>query len=108
MISSRSPLAAATSGADHWRSVAVRALGFVADDRLELDRFLARAGLSRADLLQRPVATTHLTAVLDFLITNETALQKFARKVDLPMEAAYEARRALAVVPEASRSAIRE
>lgn len=85
------------SSADHWRSVAVRALGFVAGDRLELDRFLAGAGISRADIERRPVATTHLTAVLDFLITNQTALQTFARKVDIPLEAAYEARRALAV-----------
>jgi hypothetical protein len=81
------------SSTDHWHAVAVRALGFVADDRSECDRFLAGAGMSRADLQRRPVATTHLAAVLDFLITNETALQRFVRKADISMEAAYEARR---------------
>ena len=81
------------SGTDHWHALAVRALGFVADDRSECERFLAGAGISRAELQQRPVATTHLAAVLDFLITNETALQKFVRKLDISMEAAYEARR---------------
>jgi hypothetical protein len=97
MASLNAPYAASAertaSSADHWQAVAVRALGFVADDRSECDRFLAGAGMSRADLQRRPVATTHLAAVLDFLVTNESALQKFVRKVDISMEAAYEARR---------------
>lgn len=78
---------------DSPESVAIRALGFVASRRGELDRFLSRTGLSPADLKSRPANPHHLTAILDFLITDETALQEFSRTVDLPPEAAYEARR---------------
>ena len=80
-------------GLDHGEAVAVRALGFVSNDQRELKRFLARTGLSPADLRLRPLPRPHLAAILDFLIANESALLKFARTVDLPPEAAYEARR---------------
>ena len=78
---------------DTPESVAIRALGFVASRRGELDRFLSRTGLSPADLKCRPAKPHHLTAILDFLITDENALQEFSRAVNLPPEAAYEARR---------------
>jgi hypothetical protein len=81
------------SGLEHGEAVAFRALGFVANDQSELKRFLSRSGLSTADLSQRPLPRGHLAAILDFLIDNESALLKFARAVDLPPEAAYEARR---------------
>ena len=84
---------------DNPESVAIRALGFVASRRHELDRFLLRTGLSPADLKSRPANPHHLTAILDFLITDETALQEFARTVDLPPEAAYEARRLVRPTP---------
>jgi hypothetical protein len=87
------PQQAWMSGLDHGEAVAFRALGFVANDQGELKRFLARSGLSPADLSQRPLPRGHLAAILDFLIDNESALLKFARAVDLPPEAAYEARR---------------
>ena len=78
---------------DSPESVAIRALGFVASRRGEWDRFLSRTGFSPADLKSRPANPHHLTAILDFLITDESALQEFSRTVDLPPEAAYEARR---------------
>ncbi len=84
---------------DSPESVAIRALGFVASRRRELDRFLSRTGLSPADLKSRPANPHHLTAILDFLITDETALQEFSRTVDLPPEAAYEARRLVQQAP---------
>lgn len=87
------PQQAWMSGLEHGEAVAFRALGFVANDQSELKRFLTRSGLSPADLSQRPLPRGHLAAILDFLIDNESALLKFARTVDLPPEAAYEARR---------------
>lgn len=83
----------------HSEAVAVRALGFVTNDQRELKRFLARTGLSPADLRQRPLPRNHLAAILDFLIADESALLKFARAVDLPPEAAYEARRLFHLSP---------
>jgi hypothetical protein len=78
---------------DTPEAVALRALGFVASRSGQMDRFLMRSGLSPADLKMQPPNPRHLTAILDFLITDETALQEFSRTVDLPPEAAYEARR---------------
>lgn len=84
---------------DSPEAVALRALGFVASRSGQLDRFLLRSGLSPADLKMRPANPRHLTAILDFLITDETALQEFSRTVDLPPEAAYEARRLVGQPP---------
>lgn len=78
---------------DNPEAVAMRALGFIASRHKQLDRFLSRTGLSSADLNRRPANPRYLTAILDFLIKDETTLQEFARAVDLPPEAAYEARR---------------
>lgn len=84
---------------DNPEAVAMRALGFIASHHRQLDRFLSRTGLSQAELTRRPANPRHLTAILDFLITDETALQEFARTVDLPPEAAYEARRLVGHAP---------
>jgi hypothetical protein len=80
-------------------AVAIRALGFMANRRREMDEFLAKTGLSRADLKRRPAEPEHLAAVLDFLIAHESMLLDFSRAVDLPPEAAYEARRLFGHVP---------
>ena len=85
---------------DNPEAVAMRALGFIASHHNQLDRFLSRTGLSPADLNRRPANPRYLTAILDFLITDETALQEFVRRVDLPLEAAYEARRLVGHAPE--------
>jgi hypothetical protein len=73
--------------------VALRALGYLRSNRAELDRFASSTGFSSFDLMRQPARPKHLAAVLDFFIANEPALLKFARAVDLPPEAAYEARR---------------
>ena len=87
---------------DNPEAVAMRALGFIASRHNELDRFLSRTGLSPADLNRRPANPRYLTAILDFLIKDETTLQEFARTVDLPPEAAYEARRLVGHGPAAA------
>ncbi len=57
-------------GLDHGEAVAVGVAGFVSNDQRELERFLARTGLSSADLQQRPLPRNHLAAILDFLIAD--------------------------------------
>ncbi|HTY69747.1 MAG TPA: DUF3572 family protein [Alphaproteobacteria bacterium] len=84
---------------DNPEAVAIRALGFIASRSNELGRFLSRTGLSSAELNRKPANPRYLTAILDFLITDETTLQEFARTVDLPPEAAYEARRLVGHTP---------
>lgn len=84
------------SALNNPQTVAVRALGFLSSNRQEFDRFLSHSGLSRDDLDRYPISRKHLTAILDFLIMNETALLGFSRVVGLPPDAAYEARRKLA------------
>lgn len=89
-------LGAAASWGDELdgpEALALRAAGFVIANRPALDSFLVEAGLSAAELSQRPIEPRHLAAVLDFLIAHEAVLLEFARRVDLPPEAAYEARR---------------
>ena len=76
---------------DYPEAVALRALGYV-HHRAELDRFLEEAGLD-GEVRQPPVRREVLAKVLDFLVGNEAALIQFSHAVDLPPEAAYEARR---------------
>lgn len=86
-------LATRPSYNDYPEALALRALGFFGNGRrVELDRHLEREGLS-GELRTPPVRREVLSAVLDFLVTNEAALVMFAHAVDLPPEAAYEARR---------------
>ncbi len=91
---------------DNPEALALRALGFVASHRNEKARFLSRMGLSPSDLARPLAKPRHLAAVLDFLLEDEAALQEFSRAVDLPLEAAYEARRLVrrnaAAAPEAA------
>ena len=91
---------------DNPEAVAIRALGFIASRHNELGRFLSRTGFSSAELQRRPANPRYLTAILDFLITDETTLQEFARTVDLPPEAAYEARRLVGHAPARSASLV--
>jgi hypothetical protein len=72
-------------------AVALRALGYF-NHRTDLDSFLASAGLD-GEIRQPPVRREVLAKVLDFLVANEAALIQFSQAVDLPPEAAYEARR---------------
>lgn len=76
-------------------AVAVRAAGFVAGHRAMRDRFEAEMGLPLAEPGRGPISRSHLLAVLDFVIAREAVLRAFAARADLPLEAAYEARRAV-------------
>lgn len=74
-------------------ALAMRAFGFIVGNRAALDRLLSLTGRSRADLDREPVDRELLMASLDFLITHEAALIEFSCALDVPLEAAYEARR---------------
>lgn len=74
-------------------ALALRAFGFIGGRPSEREDFLSRCGLSSADLARRPVRPEHLVAALDFLIANEPALLAFTAVLDVPPDAAYEARR---------------
>ncbi len=76
---------------DYPEAVALRALGYF-HHRSELDSFLEKAGMD-GEVRQPPVRREVLAKVLDFLVENEAALIQFSHAVDLPPEAAYEARR---------------
>lgn len=74
-------------------TVALRAAGFVVGHGATRDRFIAEVGLPLSELSRCPILPQHLAAVLDFMIAHEPVLLAFVRSVDLPLEAAYEARR---------------
>ena len=57
--------------------------------------FLNRDGRAGPEVEARALPRETLTKALDALITNEKALQAFAALIDVPPEAAYEARRRL-------------
>ncbi len=76
-------------------AVAIRALGFLAGQRVELERFLAASGLSHADFRRDPIDTAHLATMLDFLIANGSLLLEFSRAMDVTPATVYEARRLL-------------
>jgi hypothetical protein len=80
---------------DYSISVGLRALAFVRNDQPILRRFLSGSGLTYGDIDGCPLVPHHLATLLDFVIADEPILQKFVRKVGLPPEAAYEARRVL-------------
>ena len=84
------------SRADFPELLALRALGFLASDAAEFDRFLQRSGIVPDEISKPPFRKAVLAATLDFLVTNETALVRFSNAFDVPPEAAYEARRKFA------------
>jgi len=90
--------------ADNSRSIALRALGFVAADRGYLDRFLASAGISTGELSRQPTSPAHLAAILDFIIDNELILLRFSRTIDASLESVYEARRLIRGEPNRDRN----
>jgi hypothetical protein len=73
--------------------LAIRALGFVADDDNRLARLIALTGLSADDLRQRATDPDFLGALLDFLLEDERMLMDFVARTGIRPEAPYAARR---------------
>ena len=79
--------------------LALRALGFVADDSDRLGRFIGVTGVPAGDLNRRAGDARFLGAVLDFLLADEPTLLAFAARVGIRPEAPYDARRRLPGAP---------
>ena len=94
MSAFRHPLDNSADDVDDSETLAIRAFGFLLNGEIEKERLFLRIGIRRVDS-ERPLRPEHMVATLDFLISNELTLLKFARTVELPPDAAYEARRLL-------------
>src|SRR5512145_3240487 len=73
--------------------LAIRALGFIADDEDRLMRLIALTGLSADDLKRRATEPEFLGALLDFLLADERMLMDFVARAGVRPEAPYAARR---------------
>lgn len=73
--------------------LAIRALGFIADDEDRLTRLIALTGLAADDLRQRATDPGFLGALLDFLLEDERMLMEFVARTGIRPEDPYAARR---------------
>ena len=71
---------------DEAETIALRALGFMAEDEDRLGRFMGDTGVSPDVLQQRASSPEILTAVLDFLARDEALLLMFTANADIPPE----------------------
>ena len=71
---------------DEAETIALRALGFMAEDEDRIGAFMAETGLSPDDLRDQAASPTILTAVLDYLTRDESSLLMFATNADIPPE----------------------
>lgn len=79
--------------------LALRILGFIAQDTARLERLLALTGLAADDLRARTGDPAFLGGVIDFLLEDEALLLEFTRVAEVPPEAPYAARRKLPGAP---------
>lgn len=77
-------------------SLAIDALGFLAEDPERLGRFLAITGLDPASLRRAVAAPGFLASVLDYLTQDESLLLAFATNRQLRPETVAQAARRLA------------
>ncbi len=75
--------------------VAIRALGYIAGDRVLFERFLALTGLGAEDIEDRAGEPEFLGAVLDFLLGDERLVIAFAEASGLAPQVPLMARRKL-------------
>lgn len=76
-------------------ALALRALGFLAEDMERIGRFLGLTGVEPGDLRSLAQDAQFLLAVLDHLAADEALLLGFARLADLEPAEVMTARRAL-------------
>jgi hypothetical protein len=76
-----------SSNPDSARSLAVRALAFIAADSDRLSRFLNLTGLGPHNLRTAAADPAFLGSVLDYLVANEELLVAFAADAGLKPEA---------------------
>lgn len=83
-------------GASRAEAVAIKALHFIAEDRAELDRFMALTGVTPGELRAAASNPGFLVGVLDYLLGHEPTLLRFTESRRLPPEVVTEARQVLA------------
>jgi hypothetical protein len=69
---------------DAAETLAISALAFLAQDRARLARFLSVTGLSPERLMQEAATPATLTAVLEYLLADESLLLTFAASAGIP------------------------
>ena len=84
-----------SSSSDSARSLAVRALAFIAADPERLGRFLNLTGLGPHNLRTAAADPAFLSSVLDYLVADEELLLAFAADAGLKPEAVARAHQAL-------------
>lgn len=82
-------------GQEFGETVALRVLGWLAEDADRFSAFLAATGLDPQELRARATDPEMLASVLDFLLADETAVLAFADRAGLAPDAALRARAAL-------------
>lgn len=75
--------------------VAIAVLGYLATDRVRLDRFLAMTGIEHQDLRAAAREPSFLAGVLAHVAGDEKTLEEFALATDHSPEAPLEALRSL-------------
>jgi hypothetical protein len=81
--------------AEGARDMAIEALAWLAADENRLERFLALSGLGPQNLRKAAAEPRFLTAILDYLVSNEALLIDFARDSGRTPEQAARAHAAL-------------
>lgn len=79
--------------------LAIRALGYLADEPDRLSRFVALSGMAPHELRAHAADPAFLGGVLDFLLEDEAALLDFAAAAGIKPEAVARARHALPGAP---------
>ncbi len=71
---------------DEAETIALRALGFMAEDEDRIGAFMAETGISPDDLRDSATSAVILTAVLDYLTRDESLLLMFSANADIQPE----------------------
>jgi hypothetical protein len=87
--------APSSPGAEAGTAMAIEALAWLAADENRLERFLALSGLGPQNLRKAAAEPRFLTAILDYLASNEALLIDFARDSGRTPEQAARAHAAL-------------
>ena len=83
------------SGQESAETLALRALGWLAEDRDRLGAFLAETGASPADMARQAGDPAFLGAILDHLLSSDAMVIGFCAAEGLPNDAPMKARTAL-------------
>src|SRR5579872_3655831 len=75
----RTPTASLAANAERATETAIEALAWLAADENRLERFLALSGLGPQNLRKAAADPRFLTAILDYLVSQEALLIDFAR-----------------------------